>query len=111
VSEQKPTLLPWRCEDRTSKGEGFSLHSPGADWSTSGVAHYVGRQDAEFICRAVNVHQKLIDSLQFLVDAAQAAVDGSIVASHKGAKIIGAIEIARVTLALAKDDEEAGGEQ
>lgn len=66
------------------------------------------KDHAADIVTAVNTNQKLIDSLQFLADAAQAAVDDSIVASHKGAKIIGAIEIARVTLALAKDDEEAG---
>ena len=62
---------------------------------------------AREIVISVNAHQKLIDSLQFLADAAQGAVKATPGLSVEETKLIGAIELARVTLALAKDDEEA----
>jgi len=58
--EYKPTPTPWMLEDRREQGEGFSIKSPSAHYSSCLVAHYIGETDAKFIVHACNSHAVLV---------------------------------------------------
>lgn len=48
----KHTPGPWKIDDRTNIGAGFSIISTTAHYSCCGVAHYVGEADAILIAAA-----------------------------------------------------------
>lgn len=50
------TPTPWIVDDRTDKGQGYTIQSPSAHFSSCNVASFVGKADAEFILRACNAH-------------------------------------------------------
>lgn len=60
----KHTPTPWVLEDRRKRGEGFSIKSPTAHYSSCLVAHYIGENDANFIVRACNAHDDLVAALK-----------------------------------------------
>lgn len=71
MSEMAHSETPWKLDDRTSKGEGFTIYSVTAHYSRANVAHYVSRSDAEFIVRACNARADLVEQL----DGARAIVE------------------------------------
>jgi hypothetical protein len=58
------TETPWKTDDRTAKGEGFTIHSATAHYSRANVAHYVSRSDATLIVTAVNAFELMKEALQ-----------------------------------------------
>lgn len=55
------TSLPWALEDRTNKGEGFSIIATDVHYSSSGVAHYIRESDAKRILACVTACEGLAD--------------------------------------------------
>jgi hypothetical protein len=58
------TETPWKTDDRTAKGEGFTIHSATAHYSRANVAHYVSRSDAALIVTAVNAFEPMKEALR-----------------------------------------------
>ena len=63
----KHTPVPWRAVPTSVKGSGTSLMdvvSDGAEFSPSHVASEILPEDAEFIVRACNAHDELLEALE-----------------------------------------------
>lgn len=63
TKEIKHTPTPWVTEDRREKGEGTSIKSPTAHYSSCLVAHYISEIDATHIVKCVNAHDDLVAAL------------------------------------------------
>ena len=71
-SRSQHTPCKWRAVPTTTLGAGtarMDIVSDGAVFSPSFVAGDILPEDAEYIVRAVNAHEELIDSLQRLLRA------------------------------------------
>lgn len=62
----KHTDLPWKIEDRTPDGQGYTIHSPTAHFSHSIIGEFLIKSDADFIVRACNAHEGLVAALSLI---------------------------------------------